>query len=101
MADILSTLPPDIKEDIEKATEILKNAGCTEIYLFGSLATGEFHKDSDIDIAVKGLPVHLFFKTGGKLMMALKHPFDLIELDRPGSSYARHIAGKGELIRVA
>ena len=41
-------------QDIKLAIKILKTEGCTEIYLFGSLAEGDFREDSDIDLAVKG-----------------------------------------------
>ncbi|MBP7585069.1 MAG: nucleotidyltransferase domain-containing protein [Spirochaetes bacterium] len=37
----------------------------TEVYLFGSLARGEFDENSDIDLAVKGLP--LFQRTFQKI----------------------------------
>ena len=47
---------------LAKATNILKNAGCTEIYLFGSQATGKANDNSDVDLGVKGLPPKLFFR---------------------------------------
>ncbi|MBR1536054.1 MAG: nucleotidyltransferase domain-containing protein [Treponema sp.] len=34
---------------LSKATNILKNAGCTEVYLFGSQATGKAHSGADVD----------------------------------------------------
>lgn len=49
-------LPPSYKRDLERALEILRGFGCTEIYLFGSLARGEFRERSDIDLAVRGCP---------------------------------------------
>jgi len=55
---------------LAKATNILKNAGCTEIYLFGSQATG-----------VKGLPPKLFFRMHSDLEEALKMPVDLVDFD--------------------
>jgi len=45
-------IPEKIKVAIQKVMEILKSAGCTEIYLFGSIAEGRYGSDSDIDIAV-------------------------------------------------
>jgi len=37
MSDLINTFPENFREDIEKATNILKNSGCTEIYIFGSI----------------------------------------------------------------
>ena len=37
------------------------------VYLFGSLAEGFFHEDSDIDLAVEGLEPRLYFKALAKL----------------------------------
>ncbi|HZH88532.1 MAG TPA: hypothetical protein VFD78_05070 [Chitinophagaceae bacterium] len=33
-------IPQQYREDIDKALRILKDEGCTEVYLFGSLAEG-------------------------------------------------------------
>ena len=53
--DIYIFIPEKFQIDIEKAVEILKQEGCQEIYLFGSLVNGDFNDESDIDIAIKGL----------------------------------------------
>jgi predicted nucleotidyltransferase len=49
-------IPAKYRKDIELATDLLKNEGCKNIYLFGSLITGKIHENSDIDIGIKGLP---------------------------------------------
>ena len=66
---------------LAKATNILKNAGCTEIYLFGSQATGKANDNSDVDLGVKGLPPKLFFRMHSDLEEALKMPVDLVDFD--------------------
>lgn len=43
MDDFILGLPEDYKKDINSAIEILKNAGCKEIYLFGSLTERNWH----------------------------------------------------------
>ena len=63
------------------ATDILKKAGCTEIFLFGSQATGRAHAGSDIDLGVKGLPPRLFFRMHSDLEEALQMPVDLVDFD--------------------
>ena len=66
---------------LSKATDILKNAGCTEIYLFGSQATGKANPNSDVDLGVKGLPPKLFFRMLSDLEEVLKMPVDLVDFD--------------------
>ncbi len=99
--EFINKLPERYKTDIEKAACILKAAGCSEVYIFGSLTDKNFNAESDIDIAVKGMPKELFFQIGGRLMIELDHRFDLIEIDNPNSRFAKHIINNGELIRVA
>jgi len=50
------TIPTDFQVDISKAVAALQAAGSTGIYLFGSLTSGTAGPDSDIDLAVSGLP---------------------------------------------
>ena len=68
-------------ENLSKATDLLKKAGCTEIYLFGQQATGRANANSDIDLGVKGLPPRLFFRMHSNLEEALKMPVDLVDFD--------------------
>ena len=63
------------------ATNLLKNAGCTDIFLFGSQATGRAHSDSDVDLGVKGLPPRLFYRMHWQLEDALDMKVDLVDFD--------------------
>lgn len=63
------------------AANLLKNAGCTEVFLFGSQATGRAHSGSDVDLGVKGLPPKLFFRMHWQLEEALKTKVDLVDFD--------------------
>jgi predicted nucleotidyltransferase len=87
------------RADIDRAIQILKEEGCTEIYLFGSVATGESHSDSDIDLAVRGCPSGRFFYTLSRLMWELDHPVDIVDLNE-SSIFVRYLLGSGELVRV-
>lgn len=69
------------KEKLLIATEILKAAGCTDIYLFGSQVTGKVHENSDVDFGVKGLPVRSFFGIHYDLESVLKMKVDLVDFD--------------------
>ena len=85
--------------DIRRAVEILTDVGCRQIYLFGSLAEGQVHAGSDIDLAIRGCPKGQFFHVLGRLMLELEHPVDLVNLDRQ-DALARHLEQEGALIRL-
>lgn len=68
-------------------TEILiKKYRISEVYLFGSLARGDFDHDSDIDLAVAGLPEKLYLEAyglAGELSAPLKVDLVLLETAEP------------------
>ena len=72
----------EYRSDIERAIEILKEGGCREVHVFGSVAEGRTRAGSDIDLAVRGCPPGSFFTLLGSLLMELEHPVDLVDLDR-------------------
>jgi predicted nucleotidyltransferase len=92
-------IPDTFRKDIDRAIQILKEEGCTEIYIFGSVATGESRSDSDIDLAVRGCIPGRFFHTLGRLMWELDHPVDVVDLNE-SSIFVRYLLGSGELVRV-
>ncbi len=92
-------IPKNYQKDIDKAIEILKSADCTDIFLFGSLATGKTSDDSDIDLAVRGCPPGKYFHLLGQLLLELEHPVDLVRLDTP-DAFARHLEREGELLQI-
>lgn len=85
--------------DLARAVRILKDGGCTEVFVFGSTVAGRSGRKSDIDIAVRGCPSGRFFHLFGRLMMELDHPVDLIDLDSQ-HSFGRYLQTEGELVRV-
>ncbi len=88
------------KEDIDLAKEILLKFGCREIYIFGSLIEGNFTDNSDIDIAVVGLPKSKFFTAYGELIEKLSRSVDLIGLDYD-HDFSRRLRDRKKLERVA
>ena len=94
------SVPLDYRRDLRVAVDLLKELGCGEIYLFGSLVDGDLHPNSDIDLAVRGCPTDKFYYAVGKLVMELEHSVDLIDLDRT-SRFTNAIETSGSLIRVA
>ena len=97
---IIEQLPEQYQTNITRAVEILKQGGCTEVFLFGSLASGNFNQQSDIDLAVRGCPSGNFFHLLGQLMMALDYPIDLVSLDKD-CAFVRYLEREKELYRIA
>ena len=85
--------------DIQRAVDILKEAGCTQVFLFGSLAAGKVREGSDIDLAVRGCPKGKFFHLLGKLLRELHHSVDLVSLDNQ-DDFAHYLEQEGELCQV-
>lgn len=89
----------EMKQLIEKVVAVLKAAGAREVYLFGSAAKGTLRSDSDVDLAVSGLPPQVFFKAMGQAGDILGRPLDLIDLDEV-NPFTRYLKEEGELQRV-
>jgi predicted nucleotidyltransferase len=94
-----TALPEIYRKDVARATEILKGAGCTHVFLFGSLAAGKTRDKSDIDLAIRGCPKGKFFHLLGKLLRELDHPVDLVNLDKP-DAFARYLEKRGGLLQI-
>ncbi len=85
---------------MEKAIGILKEIGCSEVHLFGSLARGEARDDSDLDLAVRGCPKNKFFRALGLLLTELDCSVDLVDLDCD-DPFARYLEEHQELLQIA
>jgi len=84
---------------LPEAVAILKKHGARRVILFGSLCReGRFHRGSDIDLAVEGLPPQKFFRAGADLMMALDWPVDLKPLEEVDDFFREMIFKQGEVI---
>lgn len=100
MEEKLNNLPNSYKDDIKKATKILKENGAKEVFIFGSIANGKFNENSDIDIAVKGISEKDFYKVAGILMFELENEFDLIDLDDKENRFSQMLLRIGGLLKV-
>ena len=89
-----------LRQMIEKAVSVLKTAGAREVYLFGSATRETMRPDSDIDLAVTGLPPQAFFRAMSDTEDAIGKPIDLIDLDED-TPFTRYLKEEGELQRVA
>ena len=82
------------------AANLLRSMGATQVFVFGSVAKGMVRPDSDVDLAVTGLPSNIYFSAISKASDLLGRPVDLVDLDDP-TPLVRHLLGSGELVRVA
>ena len=92
-------MAPEVVQLIRVAAEVLKAEGAREVYVFGSAARGMLGPDSDIDLAVSGLPPDRFYRAMGKTVDAVGRSVDLIDLDE-SNPFTRHLSQEGELRRV-
>jgi predicted nucleotidyltransferase len=95
-----NNLPKTFEKDIQRAVQILREEGCSEIYLFGSTATGHARAESDLDLAVRGCPRGHFFSLIGRLLVELDHTVDLVDLDRH-NAFAEFLQKEGTLVQIA
>ena len=77
----LSSVPADVRHDIARGAKILRDGGCSRVYVLGSVADSTSRPDSDIDFAVQGCPPDQFFRLQGRLLLELGRSADLIDLD--------------------
>ena len=92
-------IPIKYRKDIENVTNFLKNEGCEEVFLFGSLVTGKIHDDSDIDIGIKGYPKGKFFKLYSRLYFDFDKEIDLVDFDANEDFYSM-LTKIGEVVQI-
>ena len=93
--------PDGIWSDIRTAVTVLRSLGAKHVYIFGSLVeSADPATARDIDIAVEGLPKKHFFPAYGRLLLALDHQFDLVDLDSD-AAFTRRLRESGRLEQVA
>jgi predicted nucleotidyltransferase len=94
--------PPENLDDLlSRASRVLRSAGAREVYVFGTAAEGRLREDSDIDLAVSGLPPASLLSTLVRIDEIFGRYVDLVNLDRdtPFTNYLR--SKEGLLRRVA
>ena len=84
---------------LERAKSILRDEGCKEIYVFGSLAAKRLSASSDIDIGIKGLDPKKFLKVYSRLEDEIDTKIDLVDFDS-NIRFFELLNGLGELQKV-
>ena len=90
----------EFSKRVELAARALLAAGARQVYLFGSALTDDFRDNSDVDLAVEGLPPEVFFSAMAEAGDILQRPLDLIDLDED-NPFTRYLKEEGELVRVS
>ena len=89
-----------VQAEIKKAVDILRQHGASEVYLFGSHARGEAGPESDLDLAIRGMPPEHFFRAVGEVCAMLSISADVIDLDESGPALD-YLKKHGDFLRVA
>ena len=82
----------------------MQDFGARKVYLFGSLVDESLvHDRSDIDLAVEGLDVKLYWEALSALWALLPEgaELDLVPLESAWPSLAERVRAEGELLDVA
>lgn len=92
-------LAQQAREDAARIAAMLRcEFGVTRVLLFGSLVTGRFLPDSDIDLAVADLPAAVFFLALAKASELSQFPVDLKPLEEMPPHFKARILASGEEI---
>jgi predicted nucleotidyltransferase len=66
--------------------------------LFGSLAKKKFRDQSDIDLTCEGVKDRKFFRVFGKLLLNVKRPLDLIDMNDADDFFASRVKEEGIIL---
>lgn len=78
------------------ANELKSRFGASRVMLFGSLARGDFHQWSDIDLAVWGVPsTHYYRAVAFASSFSNLFKVDLVDVEDCSESLRRHILKEG------
>ncbi|MBM3235999.1 nucleotidyltransferase domain-containing protein [Candidatus Poribacteria bacterium] len=86
-------------KSLPKLVRILsENYGAKRVILFGSLAREEFMINSDIDLAVSGMPTENYFKALGHLLMESPYACDLVTIEEAPDVLKQRIEEDGVIL---
>jgi len=85
--------------DLEKITQVLVSQfGAQRVIVFGSLVLGRFREDSDIDVAVAGVPASDFFPALAAVQRLTAFPVDLKPWEDLEPYFQQKIIKTGEVL---
>ena len=86
-------------EAVLKAARLLIGLGASQVFVFGSAVKGQLRPNSDIDMAVSGLPPLVYFSAVNQASDLIGRPVDLVDLD-DDSRLVWYLRASGDLVRV-
>ena len=92
-------MTPREKEAVAQAARLFRDMGASQVFMFGSAVKGQLRPDSDIDMAVSGLPPRVYFSAVNQASELVGRPVDLMDLD-DDTPLVRYIRASGDLVRV-
>jgi len=92
-------MTPREHEGVSKAAKLFIRLGASQVFVFGSAVKGQLRPNSDIDMAVCGLPPVVYFSAISQASDLIGRPVDLVDLD-DDSGLVRYLRRSGELVRV-
>jgi predicted nucleotidyltransferase len=87
------------QDAVAKAAALFIGLGASPVFVFGSAVKGQLRANSDIDMAVSGLPPRVYFSAVSQATDLIGRPVDLVDLD-DDSGLVRYLRERGELVRV-
>ncbi len=90
-----------IRARLPAVLDELTRFGARRIILFGSVARGEADDDSDLDLAVEGLPAASFFPAMAAAWRVADRPVDLVRLEEASATLRDRVLADGEVVRNA
>lgn len=71
----------DLEDALPVAVAILRELGAERVWCFGSLAAGDVHAGSDLDLAVCGLSPSTWVEASGRLSRQVPVTVELVRLE--------------------
>ena len=91
-----ATLKQQAWQDLKQIVSILKQTfGATRILIYGSLLNDRFSADSDIDVAVEGIPEECFFEALASVNQYCDRWVDLKPIESLEPYFWQRIQAKG------
>lgn len=88
-----------VREAQQLSQRLVDNFGAESVYLFGSLAWSDVHAaETDIDLAVSGLPAERYLESADYLERESNFPVDLVDLSKVSDHLRQRIVTEGKLL---
>jgi len=83
------------------ARKLVEECGASRVWLFGSLAWGQAHAASDVDLLVEGLPAEAWSTACALVETEVESPIDLVRVEEAAPELVARVRGEGVLLHGA